>query len=71
MMATFNIGDSVYLSASPAVFDGMTGKTVPRERQGPFIIEKVYQSGQNWRLSAVMDNPYNYVDAAVSQFEAA
>lgn len=68
-MTTFNIGDSVYLSASSAVFDGLTSKTAPRDRQGPFTVEKIYQCGQHWRLGAF--SPHSHVDAAFAQFEPA
>ncbi len=68
-MTTFNVGDSVYLSAASAVFDGITGKTTPRERTGPFTVEKVYQCGEHWRLNALRG--FESVDAATRQFELA
>ncbi len=71
MTSQFNPGDDVYLKAADAVFDATTGKTAPRDLSGPFIVEKVYQCGQHWRLSASTGEPYSRVDAAVAQFEAA
>ncbi len=67
--AQFKIGDDVYLSAANAVFDPMTGKTEPRDLSGPFIVERVYKSGNHWRLVASTGEPYSRVEACVSQFE--
>ena len=71
MTTQFKKGDDVYLSAADAVFDATTGKTAPRDLSGPFIVERVYKSGQHWRLVASVGDPYSRVDAAVSQFESA
>ncbi len=71
MTDQFKTGDDVYLKAADAVFDGMTGKTAPRDLSGPFIVEKVYKCGDHWRLSAGTGEGYSRVDAAVSQFEPA
>ncbi len=70
MTTQFKTGDDVYLVAADAVFDGMTGKTAPRDLSGPFIVERVYKCGDHWRLAAGV-NGYTQVDAAVSQFESA
>lgn len=71
MNAQFKAGDDVYLSAADAVFDAVTGKTTPRDLSGPFVIERVYKSGDHWRLVASVGEPYSRVDACVSQFEPA
>ncbi len=68
MTHSFKVGDDVYLKAADAVFDGMTGKTAPRDLSGPFVVERVYKCGNHWRLAAGV-NGFTRVDAAVGSFE--
>ncbi len=49
------VGTLVFLTAA-RVFDGLAGRYINRPRQGPFIVEKVYKSGEHWRVKAVEYN---------------
>ena len=62
-------GDAVYLKAADRVYDASTGRWGPCERSGPYIVERVYRSGEHYRLVAHGRSEFSRVDAALDQFD--